>query len=361
MEITKFEEPLRYIDSINEGIMQCNQSLKHLVAITRRLTDALPEDWREDPLPIRVTLKTAVREATNAKKSENTVLLKEKERIRRGMSWQRAVGNKLGITKEHLNKYLELSEFRKKEVTETPTEFASYVKLIGLDVARTFSIMDVIQFKYNFATQPSGAVTVSPKLFHEELIQLLEAYAIYRPAVGYAQGMSHIAGMLLLHMNKVDAFVCLCNLSNNHFFLSLFKMDVPEINRHVSVYDFLFTDQLPALYEHFRKHEIYPEQYLLSWLSTIFTLSLPFDVACKVWDQFLAHGEIYLYRTALGILRFFSSHLLKSTFEETLHLLKHLPQDLDQLDLLQSIEAVEVAPYIHNFVSKIDVPLTKPY
>jgi len=189
----------------------------------------------------------------------------------------------------------------------------------------------------------------------------LEAFAVFRPAVGYAQGMSHVAGMLLLHMDKVDAFTGLCNLSNNHFFVSLFKMDIPEINRHVSIYDFLFSDQLPALYEHFRKLEIYPEQYLLSWLTSVFTLCLPFEVACKIWDQFISEGEIYLYRTALGIMRLFAAQLISSTLDDTLSLLKHLPQDLDQIDLLQSIEAIDVPPYIHNFLSKIDLPLTKPY
>ena len=38
-----------------------------------------------------------------------------------------------------------------------------------------------------------------------------------------------------------------------------------KVNRHVSIYDFLFSDQLPALHDHFHALEIYPEQYLLSW------------------------------------------------------------------------------------------------
>ena len=38
-----------------------------------------------------------------------------------------------------------------------------------------------------------------------------------------------MAGMLLLHMEAPDAFICFCNLVNNHFFVSLFKMEIGEV------------------------------------------------------------------------------------------------------------------------------------
>ena len=52
---------------------------------------------------------------------------------------------------------------------------------------------------------------------------------IFRPAVSYAQGMTYLAGMLMLHMDEEDAFVCLCNLMDNHLLASLFKMDLVEV------------------------------------------------------------------------------------------------------------------------------------
>jgi hypothetical protein len=40
-EVIKFEEPLQNIDAINKGIMECNDQLKSLVAITKRLAGIL--------------------------------------------------------------------------------------------------------------------------------------------------------------------------------------------------------------------------------------------------------------------------------------------------------------------------------
>jgi hypothetical protein len=41
--------------------------------------------------------------------------------------------------------------------------------------------------------------------------------------------MSHVVGMLLLHMEPAEAFICFSNLVNNHFFVSLFKMEIGEV------------------------------------------------------------------------------------------------------------------------------------
>lgn len=77
--------------------------------------------------------------------------------------------------------------------------------------------------------------------------------------------MSYIAGMLLLQMSHVDAFICFANMLEIHFFASLFKMDLVELRKHIGIYDLMFSEYLPLLYDHFRKLEIMPEQYLLSW------------------------------------------------------------------------------------------------
>lgn len=50
-----------------------------------------------------------------------------------------------------------------------------------------------------------------------------------RPDVGYVQGMSYLAGMLLLYNDTYNTFVCFSNLLNNHFLISLFKMDIKQV------------------------------------------------------------------------------------------------------------------------------------
>jgi len=46
------------------------------------------------------------------------------------------------------------------------------------------------------------------------LKNILEAYAFYKREIGYVQGMSYLAGMLLLNMKEINAFISFCNLLN---------------------------------------------------------------------------------------------------------------------------------------------------
>lgn len=58
------------------------------------------------------------------------------------------------------------------------------ILIIDTDIPRTFSSVEGFQSDKNCA----------------DLAKVLRAFAMYRPDVGYVQGMSYVAGMLLMHM-----------------------------------------------------------------------------------------------------------------------------------------------------------------
>ena len=60
---------------------------------------------------------------------------------------------------------------------------------------------------------------------NSQLRRLLQTYVFYRPDVGYVQGMSYLAGHLLLYMEPYTAFKCFANMLNTPFFLAVLKMD----------------------------------------------------------------------------------------------------------------------------------------
>lgn len=61
---------------------------------------------------------------------------------------------------------------------------------------------------------------------------------------------------------------------------------------------------------------------------TLYSKSLPLDVACRVWDVFCRDGEESLFRTGLGILRLFEDILLQMDFIHIAQFLTRLPEDL---------------------------------
>lgn len=70
---------------------------------------------------------------------------------------------------------------------------------------------------------------------------------------------------------------------------------------------------------------------------TLYSKSLPLDVACRVWDVFCRDGEESLFRTGLGILRLFEDILLQMDFIHIAQFLTRLPEDLQSHTLFAAM------------------------
>ncbi|CAH2265658.1 jg4908, partial [Pararge aegeria aegeria] len=153
------------------------------------------------------------------------------------------------------------------------------MELIQLDIARTFPHLCIFQ--------PGGP-------YFDVLHELLAAYVCYRPDVGYIQGMSFIAAVLILNMEAPQAFVCFANLLDGPVLRAAFTRDGDTMQRLWKAYGTLLHHNLPSLAD-----VLAPELYLLEWLYTAFAKAMPLDAACRVWDVFLRDGDTFLFNTAL--------------------------------------------------------------
>ena len=97
------------------------------------------------------------------------------------------------------------------------------------------------------------------------LHDVLGAYACYRPDVGYVQGMSFLAGVLLLNMEAGDAFILLANLLNRSSYLAFFKVDHALMEPYFRAFTGLLSEHLPRVHDHFTRLEFSPEYYLIEW------------------------------------------------------------------------------------------------
>jgi len=176
---------------------------------------------------------------------------------------------------------------------------------------------------------------------------------VYRPDVGYVQGMSYLAAVLLLYNDVYTTFQCFCNLLNNHFFLSMFKMDIKQILRHIKIYDLLFAYNLPNLHVRFKSLLISHEQYLLDWFLTVFSKCAPIPITSRIWDMYFLEGEVFLYKCALGILKLHKNFLLTAPFEECVMNLRKLATDVPEKNLFASIKRITVPTEVHQILQKL--------
>ncbi|EKX49897.1 hypothetical protein GUITHDRAFT_135591 [Guillardia theta CCMP2712] len=179
-----------------------------------------------------------------------------------------------------------------------------------------------------------------------QLRDVLEAYIFYRPDVGYVQGMSYLAAMLLLTMDTYQAFVALTNLLHSHYFLSFFAMDMLQatvylqIRIRFSVFEHFFERLLPDLFETFQELGV----------TTDFSLPLPLfsllSPRSGIWDNYLLNGESFMIRAALGVLKWLSAQLVDMPFEDLMVTLTHLHNqvDIEEEELFDAIASIKVRP-----------------
>lgn len=201
------------------------------------------------------------------------------------------------------------------------------VLLIDTDLARTFPLLSFFQ--------PGGPM-------YDMLRDVLEAYVCYRPDIGYVQGMSFLAALLLLQMDAFECFQCLSNILNRTVMLVCFKMSRVQIEGYMELLRALLRKFVPKVEAQFAQQNIMLETFTIDWILTVFSKSLPLEAAARVWDIFLFEGEVFLFRAIVGVLKFLQRDILINDFELNMKLLTHLPQDVDVEELLKVIASVQL-------------------
>ena len=70
---------------------------------------------------------------------------------------------------------------------------------------------------------------------------------------------------------------------------------------------------------------------------------LPLHVSARVFDNYLLHGDVFIWRTALGILRMLSPQLLAMPFEDIIKTVANL-KSVDEHALFACIGEIQIKP-----------------
>lgn len=106
----------------------------------------------------------------------------------------------------------------------------------------------------------------------KSLFNVLTAYSMYNSEVGYCQGMSGVAGVLLMYMNEEEAFWALCTiLADKRFAMhGLYIEGFPKLTRFLAHHDVIVGKFMPKLKKHFDQYNLDSILYSLKWFFVIF-------------------------------------------------------------------------------------------
>ncbi|XP_014242865.1 USP6 N-terminal-like protein isoform X1 [Cimex lectularius] len=227
----------------------------------------------------------------------------------RGKAWMQIL-NLENLRKDQHGKYQEMRELAWK--------WSPDIRQIDLDVNRTYRDHIMFRERYNSKQQ--------------ELFNVLGAYSMYNLEIGYCQGMSQIAALLLMYLDEEDAFWALSILVsdkryNMHGF---FIPGFPKLLRYQEHHDKIMHKFLPKLKKHLDKNGVDTGIYTLKWFFQCFLDRIPFRLTLRVWDVYLMIGERVLTAMAYNLLKLHRRKLSSIGMDDILHFLQvHLEKKFE--------------------------------
>lgn len=191
---------------------------------------------------------------------------------------------------------------------------------------------------------------------HQALFDVLKAYSIYDSDLGYCQGLGFPAALFLMYFTDEDAFWMLESVLNQPLYnlKDLYTENFPLLRQYFYVLQYLLQTHCPKLFAHFYKLGIKPELYATRWFMTIWTASMPFDIAVRVWDILLFEGPTIFFRLVIHILKSHERDLLKiKEFPDVCMYFRKMDESLYDIDPEELFKQMAKSAITHEHVAAL--------
>uniref|UniRef100_A0A8C7Y8F1 TBC1 domain family member 4 n=1 Tax=Oryzias sinensis TaxID=183150 RepID=A0A8C7Y8F1_9TELE len=185
------------------------------------------------------------------------------------------------------------------------------------------------------------------------LYNLLKAYSLLDTEVGYCQGISFVAGVLLLHMSEDQAFDMLKFLMYDLGIRRQYRPDMVSLQIQMYQLSRLLHDYHRDLYSHFEEHDICPSLYAAPWFLTLFASQFPLGFVSRIFDFVFVQGTEVVFKVALCLLGSHEKEIIEcDSFESIVDFLKTALPTLTQAQMEQTIAKViemDISKQLHAY------------
>ncbi|KAM3864861.1 TBC1 domain family member 1 [Diretmus argenteus] len=207
-----------------------------------------------------------------------------------------------GVPRQHRGEIWKfLSEqylLRQTVPSRPPTNHTPYKELLKQLTSQQHAIL--IDLGRTFPTHPYFQAQLGAGQL--SLYNLLKAYSLLDPEVGYCQGLSFIAGVLLLHMGEEEAFNMLKFLMYDMGLRKQYRPDMIILQIQMYQLSRLLHDYHRDLYSHLEQQEIGPSLYATPWFLTAFASHFPLGFVARVFDMLFLQGSEVIFKVAMSLL-----------------------------------------------------------
>uniref|UniRef100_A0A3P8SB12 RAB GTPase activating protein 1 like n=1 Tax=Amphiprion percula TaxID=161767 RepID=A0A3P8SB12_AMPPE len=178
----------------------------------------------------------------------------------------------------------------------------------------------------------------------DSLYKICKAYSVYDEEIGYCQGQSFLAAVLLLHMPEEQAFCVLVKIMYEYGLRALYKNNFEDLHCKFYQLERLMQEQLPDLWSHFQELNLEAHMYASQWFLTLFTAKFPLCMVFHITDLLLCEVRCIIVITS-------KEDLLQADFEGALKFFR--------VQLPKRYRAAENARRLMEQACNIKVPTKK--
>ncbi|XP_070327663.1 TBC1 domain family member 4 isoform X2 [Odocoileus virginianus] len=225
----------------------------------------------------------------------------------------------------------------------------SYKELLKQLTAQQHAIL--VDLGRTFPTHPYFSAQLGAGQL--SLFNLLKAYSLLDKEVGYCQGISFVAGVLLLHMSEEQAFEMLKFLMYDLGFRKQYRPDMMSLQIQMYQLSRLLHDYHRDLYNHLEENEISPSLYAAPWFLTLFASQFPLGFVARVFDIIFLQGTEVIFKVALSLLSNQETLIMEcENFENIVEFLKVTLPDMNSSEMEKIITQVfemDISKQLHAY------------
>ncbi|KAF8821329.1 TBC domain-containing protein [Cardiosporidium cionae] len=227
-------------------------------------------------------------------------------------------------------------------------------KDIHMDIYRSLHwIIMFCQSHFPTTKEKDFSTVVSLAELCRKIQRSLERFVMFRPDIGYVQGMTCLFAVLLIFMDEYKTFVSFCNLFQKPLFKSLYTFDQAVLTLYFRTFDLMLFEKLPLIYTKFNSFNIRVDYFLVDWFYTLFCRILPSKIVTHVCDRIFILGEWIFLQVSLTIVKIFDEELLTGTPEECLSLLAPSRNTYTKINEKVFLEKLQSLHITESYVNSI--------
>lgn len=247
---------------------------------------------------------------------------------------------KKGVLNNYRGRIWKLLQSQCHRVADSDDQFdmSGYQKL--LDNLTPYQHAILIDIGRTFPTHPMYRQLLGPGQL--SLFNVLKAYSLFDKDVGYCQGLSFIAGVLLMHTCIEDeAYKLLYCIMHEIGCRSMYLPDMKGMKLAMYKMTRLLHDKENDVFKFFQKHEITMMLVATPWFLTMFASTFPMGFVARVFDIVFVDGMSAIFKVALCLITKHKDMLLQlDDFED---LVNYIKNDVPQSDSQTLMEVIDSA------------------